>query len=357
MSDETEKRKAEHLRIVAEKSVGFRQKTTGFEDIEIIYHALPEISMDDIDTGAKFLGSNFSAPIMISAMTGGAEESESINRALAHAAEDLGIGIGLGSQRAMLENWKTIRTYMIRDIAPTAFIAGNIGVAQLRKYSVNQLERMVDDISADALAIHINAAQESMQHKGDTDFRGLLEKIDSVSRTFSKPVYVKEVGHGFSAEFARALNKTKVQALDVQGAGGTSWIGIDSMRGNSRVGEIFWDYGIPSALSTIECRENFKGQIIASGGIYNGYDMAKAIALGADLVALARPLFLAQIENGYFGVLEYLGQMIDEFKTAMFLSGARNIEELKKKPLVLSGKTRQWIIDRGIDPRKYAMRK
>ncbi|MFH1631035.1 MAG: alpha-hydroxy-acid oxidizing protein, partial [Candidatus Aenigmatarchaeota archaeon] len=204
---------------------------------------------------------------------------------------------------------------------------------------------------------HINAAQEAVQSSGDKDFSGLLEKIEFISKNFSKPVFVKEVGHGFSAEVARMINKTKIQAIDVQGAGGTSWIGIDSMRGKAGVGDVFWDFGIPSALSLIECRENFKGQVIASGGIYNGYDMAKAIALGADIVALARPIFLAQIENGYFGAYEYLENMLEEFKTAMFLVGAKTVEELKRKPLVISGRTRQWLIDRGIDPRKYAMRK
>jgi isopentenyl-diphosphate Delta-isomerase len=354
MSDDTVKRKSEHLRIVAERSVGFKKKTTGFEDIELVYQALPEISKDDIDTGTKFLGSNFSAPIMISAMTGGAVESEHINHGLAHAAEDLGLGMGLGSQRAMLEDWRLIRTYMVRDVAPTIFLAGNIGAAQLKKFSINQLEKMVEDVNADALAIHINAAQESAQHKGDVDFGGILDKIDFISKNFSKPVYVKEVGHGISAEIARILDRTKVQAIDVQGAGGTSWIGIDSMRGHGGLGDIFWDYGIPTSISTIECRTNFKGQIVASGGIYNGYDAAKAIALGADLVSLARPVFLAQIENGYMGVMEYLEKMIEEFKTAMFLSGAKNVEDLKRKPLVISGRTRQWLIDRGIDPRKYS---
>src|SRR3989338_10776824 len=189
-------RKGEHLKIVAEKNVAFRRKNTGFDDVDMVYQCLPEIDMRDIDVGVEFLGKKLSAPIMVSGMTGGVDIAEQVNRDIAMAAEALELAMGLGSQRAMIENPELLKTYHVRDIAPKILLVGNIGASHIKKYSITQLEKMVSDVGADALAIHINPAQECMQLEGDTYFEGMLEKINEISRNFSKPVYVKEVGHG-----------------------------------------------------------------------------------------------------------------------------------------------------------------
>ncbi|MFH1234629.1 MAG: alpha-hydroxy-acid oxidizing protein, partial [Candidatus Diapherotrites archaeon] len=219
----------------------------------------------------------------------------------------------------------------VRDVAPDIFLAGNIGAAQLKEYSVERIEKALSDVGADALAIHLNAAQEAMQPDGTPDFRGAFEKIAEISKRLKKPVYVKEVGHGIGWTVARKLAKTNIKAIDVQGAGGTSWIGIDSLRGNRELGETFWDFGIPTAVSIFECRQEFRGKIIASGGIRSGLDIIKGIILGADLGGIALPVLKAQAEGGEKGAEKYLERIIQEIRIGMFLLNARTIEDLKKK--------------------------
>jgi isopentenyl-diphosphate delta-isomerase len=294
------------------------------------YKTLPEINKKEISLKTEFLGKKFSAPVYSEAITGGAEESIKINKDIAAACEELGLGMGLGSMRAMLEKPSLKETYYIRDVAPTIFLAGNIGAAQLLKYSSSEIEKALKEIKADALAVHLNAAQEALQKEGDTDFKGILKAISSISSKLKKPVFVKEVGHGISYSVAKALAKTKIKAIDVAGAGGTSWTGIDSLRGNKELGETFWDYGISTAESIVQCRKAFKGPIIASGGIRTGLDIAKAIALGADLGGMALPVLKAQQSGGKEGVKKYLEKVIEELKISMFLSGVKNIKELKK---------------------------
>ncbi|MFH1240111.1 MAG: type 2 isopentenyl-diphosphate Delta-isomerase [Candidatus Diapherotrites archaeon] len=335
----TKSRKLEHIKICLNQNVQFREKTTGFERmdfaaVDLTYKALPEINKKEINTETKFLGKKFSAPLMVTAITGGVPEAKTINLDIAKACQALGLGMGLGSQRAMLEDKKVSNTYKVRDIAPDIFIAGNIGVLQIQEYSVSDIKWMLDEVEADALAIHINAAQEALQKDGATTFKGGLRGIKKLAKNLKKPVYVKEVGHGISADVAKLLSDTGIKAIDVAGAGGTSWIGVDSLRGNKESGEVFWDFGIPTLESLIQVKESFKGQIVASGGIRNGLEMAKALVLGADMCGIALPVLKAQNAGGSAGVEKYLRMRIEELKTAMFLTGAKNIKELKQQKVV-----------------------
>ncbi|MDO8624461.1 MAG: type 2 isopentenyl-diphosphate Delta-isomerase, partial [Candidatus Diapherotrites archaeon] len=266
-----------------------------------------------------------------------------INKNVAKAVEELHLGLGVGSQRAMIEKPDLAPTYMVRDVAPSCFLAGNIGVYQLKNYETGQLEEMLSLIGADALAVHLNAAQEAVQKEGDTDFSDCVAAIDRVARKLSVPVYVKEVGHGISLEVAKKLSKTAIAAIDVQGVGGTSWTAIEGLRGNPEVGKTFWNFGIPTAVSIVLVKKAFKGPVIASGGIRNGLDVAKSLVLGADLASMAIPALQAQNTGGSDGVKKRLGTVLEEVRIACYLLGCKNLAELKKQKPILTGKTRDWL--------------
>lgn len=339
MENNTQNRKTDHLRIAVSNDMQFREKTTGleklsFKGVDLKYKALPEIGKKEIILKTEFLGKKLKAPLIVEAMTGGIEEAKKINKDIAKACEQLGIGMGLGSQRAMIENPNLKETYYVRDVAPTIFLAGNIGVTELGKHSTEEIEDAIKAVKADALAVHINATQAAMQPERETDFKGCLKEIKKLATQFSKPVYVKEVGHGIDFETAKALSKTEITAIDVGGAGGTSWAAIDSKRNDKRIGETFWDFGIPTAKSIVQCRKAFKGKIIASGGIRTGLDCAKAIALGADICGIALPVLKAQQKEGSQGVKKMLEKIAEELKIAMFLVGAKNLKQLKNKAVV-----------------------
>lgn len=343
----TRKRKGEHLKIVLNKMVQFREKTTGLEDvqfkeIELSYNALPEINKKDIDLKTSFLEKKFNAPILVSGMTGGAKKATKVNKDIARACQELGLGMGVGSQRAMVEKPRLADTYYVRDVAPDIFLAGNVGVAQLQEYGAAQIQKALDDIKADALAIHLNAAQEAVQKEGDTNFSNALSLIKKTVKNIKQPVYVKEVGNGITFETAKKIASTGVRAIDVQGAGGTTWVGVEAYRGNKEIGETFWDIGIPTTISVMECRKAFNGPIIASGGIRSGLDAAKCIILGADMASMAYPVLKAQNTGGTTGVKKFLEKITEELRVAMFLVGAKNIKELKKKKTILKGKTLDW---------------
>jgi isopentenyl-diphosphate delta-isomerase len=347
----TKKRKDEHIDIALHQNVSHGRKTTGLEDVhiegfegvELDYRTLPEMALSEVDIATKFLGKRFSAPLMVSGMVGGTEKATPINRNVAQAAEALHLGLGVGSQRAMIEKPELAATYMVRDIAPTCFLAGNIGVFQLKKYSVEQLEEMLEKIGADALAIHLNAAQEAVQKEGDTDFSGCVAAIDHVAKELSKPVYVKEVGHGIGTAVAKRLSKTRIVAIDVQGVGGTSWTAIEGLRGNPDVGKTYWNFGVPTAVSIVLVRKVFKGPIIASGGIRNGLDVAKSLVLGADLAGFAIPALQAQNAGGSDAVKKRLETVVQEIRIACYLLGCKNLKGLKKQKPILTGKTRDWV--------------
>ena len=320
-------RKLDHLKIALNKDVQFREKTTWLEKVLLEYRCLPEIDLSDVNLETDFLGKKLNAPIIVSGMVGGIAEAKKINKEIAKACEALGLGFGIGSQRAMLEDPKLTETYYIRDVAPNIFLAGNIGAAQLKDYSTEQIEQALDSIGADALAIHLNAAQEVVQPDGTPNFKGCLKEIARVAKELSKPVYVKEVGHGINYVVAKELAKTNIKAIDVQGAGGTSWVAIEALRSKNGFGKTFWDFGIPTASSIAECRKVFKGPIIASGGIRSGLDAVRAFVLGADLIGIALPVLKAQQRAGSKGVEQYLKRIIEEMRIALFLIGAKTPKE------------------------------
>ncbi len=343
----TQKRKSEHIEICLKENVGFKNKKTlledvSFEGVELVYQAVPEKNKKEINTETTFLGKTFSFPLMVEAMTGGCKEAKKINKDIALACERVGIGFGLGSMRAMIENEKLSETYFVRDLAPNIFLSGNIGILQLKEFSFKEIEKAMEKIKVDAIAVHLNAAQEALQKDGSTDFSGCLEKLKEFSGKIKIPVYVKEVGHGISKELVEKLNAMNIKAIDVAGAGGTSWTGIDSLRGNKELGKRFWDWGIPTAASILEAKSASNKPVIASGGIRSGIDVVKAIALGAKLGGIALPVLKAQNRGGSKGVEDYLKKIKEEIITAMFLIGAKNIEEIKNKEVILSGKLKEW---------------
>lgn len=338
---ETESRKSDHIKIVLEKDVQHKG-SPGFDDILLVHNALPEIDFDDVDTEIEFLGKKLAAPILVSGMTGGTTEAERINRNLARAAEETGIGMGVGSQRAMIENGKLMSTYSVRDVAPRMLLIGNIGGAQFAKgYGLDECRTAVESIKADALAIHLNAAQELVQPEGDRNWKGILGAIKQITKGLGYPVIAKETGAGINGDVAKALEAAGVKAIDVSGAGGTSWTAVESFR-NSPVGNTFNNWGIPTAVAIAWCKKSAKIPILSSGGIYNGLDAAKSIALGATACTIARP-FLKTSVTSYEKTKEEMQRIIRELKIAMFLTGSKNIRQFQGKKIIVTGKTREMI--------------
>ncbi|MFA5931100.1 MAG: type 2 isopentenyl-diphosphate Delta-isomerase [archaeon] len=341
-----EKRKSDHIKLCTTKDVSFEEKTTLLECVELNYKCLPELNMKEIDLSTNFLGKKFSFPFMVSAITGGAQVSKKINLDIATACQEVGVGMGLGSMRAMLGQPSLMDTYYVRDVAPDIFLAGNIGCAQLKQFSPEQINEALVAIGADAIAVHVNAAQEAVQPEGDADFSGLISKIAEFSDKCCVPVYVKEVGHGISYEVAMALKQTNVRALDVQGAGGTSWTAVDALRDKKGFGLIFRDFGLPTSVSLIETKSALIGtqkKIIASGGIRNGIDAVKSIVLGADLCASAMPILKVQQKTGAKGVSDYLKNLKREMEITSFLLGCKDLNELHQEKPIILGKLKEWI--------------
>ncbi|MHC4307823.1 MAG: type 2 isopentenyl-diphosphate Delta-isomerase [Planctomycetota bacterium] len=326
-SGRTSSRKSDHIRICLDEAVEFN-KTNGFERYEFDHNALPEIDWDEIDTSTTFMGKRFSAPILIEAMTGGTSEARKINHNLARAAGELGIGMGVGSQRAAVENQEMASTYQIRHVAPKIFILANLGAAQIIKYSAEQIRSAVSMIDADALVIHLNTAQEIFQRQGHREWKNVLAGINRAC-SLGFPVIVKEVGCGISADVARKLEDAGVSAIDVAGAGGTSWVKVEQYNHNSKTAGNFCEWGIPTADSLAQCVKTVKIPLISSGGIRTGLDIAKSIAMGASLAGIALPLLKPATES-HEAVKERLEEMITELKATMLLVGARSIEELKR---------------------------
>ncbi len=344
-------RKLEHLLICENYDVEFRDKTTGFEDIELIHNVLPEIDKNEIDLSTSVFGKKLDSPLFITAITGGHPAAREVNRQLAVAAENHRIGLGVGSQRAACEHPELADTYsVVRENAPDCLLVGNIGAPQL-----NLAQKAVEILDADILAIHLNPLQESIQPEGDLDARGYADLIGKITDTVDIPVLAKETGCGISAESAGVLVDAGVDFIDIEGAGGTSWAAVETYRAEDRyLGEVFWDWGIPTAISTAEVVNAVNVPVISSGGIRTGLEAAKAIALGADAVGMALP-FLKNCASQ-----EALNKFIDRFndslRIAMFLVGANNIEELKQSRLVIRGKTREWLNERGINTKIYSRR-
>ncbi|WP_413161145.1 type 2 isopentenyl-diphosphate Delta-isomerase [Capilliphycus salinus ALCB114379] len=334
-SDQTQTRKADHLRICLDEDVQFRQQTNGLDRYRFTHCCLPELNRNDIDLTTVFLGKKLGAPLLISSMTGGTAQAKMINQRLAIAAQHFNIAMGVGSQRVAVENPEVADTFAVRNLAPDILLFANLGAVQLNyNYGLEQCQRVIDILEADALILHLNPLQECIQTEGDTNFRGLLDKINILCNKLPIPVIAKEVGNGISATMATRLLEAGITAIDVAGAGGTSWAKIEGERATDprqrRLGQTFADWGLPTAECIARIRTiDANVPLIASGGLRNGLEVAKAIALGADLAGLAFPFLQAAAESQ-----EAVSTLVDilkaEISTVLFCTGNRTLTELKQ---------------------------
>ena len=335
VTTEIETRKADHLRICLEDDVQFRQTTSGFEHYRFTHHCLPDLDYDELDLSASFLGKSLRAPLLISSMTGGTDRAKTINFRLARLAQTYGFAMGVGSQRVAIERPQVADTFNVRAVAPDILLFANLGAVQLNyNYGLEQCQQAVEELQADALILHINPLQECIQSRGDRNFKGLLPKIGRICEHLSVPVIAKEVGNGISAQCARQLVEVGVAAIDVAGAGGTSWAKVESERAETakqrRLGRTFRDWGIPTAECLVQIRQwNQTIPLIASGGLRTGLDGAKAIALGADLVGFAWP-FLQAASTGEDALVELAEALIAELKTVLFCTGHPTFHSLQQ---------------------------
>jgi isopentenyl-diphosphate delta-isomerase len=335
----TESRKADHIRINLEKDVQFPRQTTGLEDYRFMHQALPELDLSDVDSRVTLFGKTLSAPILISSMTGGTDIAYRINQNLAEAAQARGVAMGLGSQRAAIEKPELAYSYQVRNVAPDILLFANVGAVQLNyRYGPEQCQRAVDMVEADALILHFNVLQEAVQPEGDTNFAGLLGKVEQVCKQVLVPVIAKEVGWGFSEQNARDLKNAGVSAIDVAGSGGTSWSEVEYHRApnafHARVAASFADWGIPTADAVQYAVKGAPGlPVIASGGLRDGIDIAKCIALGAILGGMAGP-FLKAADESVESVDQLIRELAAQLRIAMLCSGAQNINVLQHTPLL-----------------------
>jgi isopentenyl-diphosphate Delta-isomerase len=339
-------RKADHIELCATGDVGFHAKTTLLEHVDLIHDSLPELALDEIDLSAPILGKQLRAPLFISAMTGGTARARDINKELASIAEERGYGFGLGSQRAMLRGDRD-DTYQVRDVAPTALILGNIGAVQARELSTDAVTDLIGRVGADALCVHLNPAQEIVQPGGDRYFAGALGAIERLAEELQVPVVAKETGCGIGPRVARRLARAGVRHVDVSGAGGTSWVAVETERadaGARSLGTALREWGVPTAAAILiakKARPRFE-TILASGGIKSGLDAAKAIALGAHAAGIARPVLQALVAGGRAGAVRFLEQVEAELRAVMLLVGAGNVRALRKSQVVMSGDLPRW---------------
>jgi isopentenyl-diphosphate Delta-isomerase len=343
------KRKQEGIDIPLNRNVQAKTTSTFLEYVKLVHDAIPELNLSEIDTTAIFLGRRFSAPLVIDSMTGGTAKALLINSRLAELAESYALPMGVGSQRAGLVDEKLADSYTIaRKNAPNAFLIANIGGAQLSSgLSIDKVKKLIDMISADALVVHLNPLQELVQPEGEPRYSGVLQCISELVKSIGVPVMAKEVGAGISRETALKLSEVGVSAINVAGAGGTSWAGVEKVRAESasesmktRLGELFWDWGIPTALSIIVVRRALeKLPLIASGGIRNGLEIAKCIAIGADMCAMAYP-FLVNAVRSKAALYQFADSVLTELKSTMFLVGAGDISTLKRSRYILTGELR-----------------
>lgn len=365
MAEETRKRKEEHIKICLDDKAQAKQATTGFEDIHFVHKALPEIDKQNIDLTTHVFGHKFNAPIIVGAITGGTAEAEKINANIAQAVENLGLGMGVGSQRVAIENPNLKETFRVaRKKAPNAFLIANIGGVQLvHGYGAKEVKNAIEMVEANAVAFHLNALQEAVQPEGQTKFGGILAKISEITGELDIPVVIKETGCGIAAEEAKKLESAGVGAIDVAGSGGTSFAAVEYFRAREDqdslghvLGKVFWDWGIPTAVSLAETAQTVKIPVIASGGVRNGSDIAKALALGASLASLAQPILKTAVRSAT-ETEKLLSLLMAELKNAMFLLGTEKTEQLTQTPLVVNGKTAQWLTTRGFSVENYARRR
>lgn len=339
-------RKRDHIELCLTGDVQFRAQTTLLADVRLQHDALPELSADEIDLSVRLAGKRLRAPLYISGMTGGTPEAIDINRDLAAVAEEEGIAFGFGSQRPLLKDPAQLPSYQVRDVAPSALVFGNLGLVQAGQYPVERIRALVAETAVDALCLHLNPAQEMMQAGGDRNFRGGLETLQRLAAELPVPLIVKETGCGISTRTARKLRAAGVRFLDVAGAGGTSWVGVETRRAEESrrpIGDEMWDWGVPTAASLV-----FAGQVggftlLASGGLRTGMDVVNAIALGATAAGMAQPFLKARHEGGRDAVRLLIRRLVEQLRMAMVLTGSRNIHELQHAPRVVTGELARWI--------------
>jgi isopentenyl-diphosphate Delta-isomerase len=345
MSTDIGQRKRDHIDLCATGPVGFRDRTTLLECVKLIHDALPELSLDEVDTSVTVLGKTLKAPILIAAMTGGTSEAAEINHVLAEVAEQRGYGFGLGSQRAMHRRSEVSWTYTVREKAPTTLVLGNVGMVQAREMTTADLRALASGVGADALCVHLNPAMELVQPGGDRDFRGGASLLKRLVEELGIPVIAKETGNGISLAAAKKIHAAGVRHVDVSGAGGTSWVGVETLRaegGARRLGEAIWDWGVPTGASVTYCERVGFDTIIATGGISSGSDVARALALGASACGIARPTLKALREGGREGVHQFLDDVERELRALMLLTGSRNVAALRAAPRVIVGELDRW---------------
>jgi isopentenyl-diphosphate delta-isomerase len=354
VSEEISARKGEHIAIIAGRDVASRTRA-GWDDVRLVHQALPEIDLDEVDLSTSLLGRQLRYPLVIASMTGGHPDAYTINRVLARAAQTYGLAMGVGSQRAGLRDPRQRQTYaVVRDEAPDAFIIGNIGAPQLvaqgntPALSFDNVSDIVAMVRADALAVHLNALEEAVMPEGDRQARGVREAITQLARLLPVPLIGKETGAGLSAQSAVMLRAAGVQALDVGGLGGTTFSAVEGARAEQvgdrrgvRLGEVFREWGIPTAVSVVQAK-TASLPVIATGGVRSGLDAARAIALGATAVGVARPLLMAALE-GYEAVCAWIEQFIVELRTALFLTGSATLAAFQRQPHVVLGETAAWL--------------
>lgn len=347
MSDEDDigQRKLDHIALCADEDVESRERTTLLEEVTLVHDSLPELGFDEIDLATTLCGRTLRTPLMISGMTGGPSSAGALNRELARVAEEYGLAFGLGSQRPMLTDPGAAETFRIRDVAPTTFLCGNIGSVQLAGLTEEALKELVGAVDADALCVHLNPAQELVQENGDRDFRGSLDAIARAVDVLDVPVIAKETGSGMSPRTLDKLARAGVATVDVSGAGGTTWIGVEALRGtpeSAQVGNALWDWGVPTAASIVFARKAGM-ETIASGGVRTGHDAARALGLGASIASAALPFLRAAVSGGADAAAEVARVMLRTLTTAMLLTGSRDLSELRKAPRVLGPTLERWL--------------
>jgi isopentenyl-diphosphate delta-isomerase len=363
---QTSARKLDHIRICLTKDVQFQQKKTGFQDIELVHNAIPEIDLKDVKTDTQFLGKEIAAPLLIVGMTGGHAIAKRINEVLAKAAQEARIGMGVGSQRAAIEDPSLSESYSVaRKFAPDIPIIANLGGPQLSKgYGIREARKAVEMIQADALAIHLNPLQEAVQKEGETNTRGILDGISDVASHLDVPVIAKETGCGIAYEQACTLSDHGIKGVDVGGAGGTSWSAVEAFRelgqnpaeGKMHLGLTFRDWGIPTAASVIEVSLVGGLTIIATGGVRNGIDVAKSIAVGADLAGIGLPFLGPAYSADLESLTSEIKRIIRELRIAMYLTGCKKVEDLPMSNLVIRGELAEWLRARGFETKDLARR-
>ncbi|MDP2271483.1 MAG: type 2 isopentenyl-diphosphate Delta-isomerase [Archangium sp.] len=349
MHDETTaRRKDAHLDLCATEEVAPVENSTLLDNVRLIHCAMPELAFEQVSLGVNWFGKSLKAPLLMTGMTGGTERAGQVNRDLAQVAEEFGVAFGVGSQRAMAERPELASTFSVRNVAPNTVVIGNLGLVQATRMTVDQIRRLSDGIGADALAIHLNPAQELNQPEGDRDFQLGYLTITALAKAYGERLLVKETGCGVSPEVARRLVECGVSSIDVSGLGGTSWVRVEQLRSSGvarEVGAQFSTWGIPTAAAVASVRKAVGPEIklVASGGMRTGLEIAKALALGADIGGMALPMFRAQQVGGVAGVRTALQTVITALTQALALTGSRNVTELRRQPRVVTGELKDWL--------------